>query len=269
MIDITPHSTQRKKGPWWAIGGFGALALIELLISANIRVLQWAPASSIWLRNHEFAFQEVLKFLRAGLWLLVTYYLAGSGSPRAFVQEVQLACPPTRQAFYGMALAAAIGGMDLFAANRRWTAPHPASSWFYQRGQLGLFLFVTFVTTVGPFYQETVFRGFLYPSLRRSWPPILSKALAICMTAYFSFGVLTRSAASAACLCALWWLLCEIKEKTGNTWNCVLASASYNLIVTNYRPVQMSVAAIVILSLVIRKMRGNSPRAPSRACAAD
>jgi len=174
--------------------------------------------------------QAAMKVVLAVVWLIVAYLFSPSRSIARFLQDAGLRSRVTIPGWLCAWAAVGLAMLDRYGAARGMTSPNPVAQGFYHRGVLSLVFFVTFVVSLGPFYEETVFRGFLYKALRETYGRILSTCVIVGLVAYFHRDTLARSLWAAGCLGALWILLCMVREWTGSTWNCVLCHAAYNAV---------------------------------------
>ena len=231
-----------------------ALVVLEVLISLWIRIAQRNPGASSWLIAHEYSAQSVLKVLRFGLWLLAAYFFSGAWSLARFTQSTGLGKWPTLQGWWGCCAAVGIALLDRYGGARGLTIPNPVSHGFYQKGGGTLAFYVLYVTSMGPFYEEVVLRGFLYRALRSSYGWLRSATIVVCAGAFFHWGAATPSLWAAICLILLWVLLCGIVEWTGSVWDCVFCHAAYNAVQVLKWPFYILVM-LLLLALCIRRRR--------------
>ena len=204
-----------------------ALVILEFLISVGLRVAQTNHSFSGWVRDNEY-FILSTKVFRAFAWLGLAYVLSRTPSLRSFMSGAGLSQHPTLLGWGAAWLGAAIGLIALYGASRGWTTPSRVVHSFYSRGGEPLLFFVLFVTSIGPFFEEVVLRGFLYVAFRGTYGRALSTFLVVAITSYFHWNSIHDSLCTAVCLISLWVLLCLLRERTGSVWNCVLVHAAYN-----------------------------------------
>jgi membrane protease YdiL (CAAX protease family) len=222
---MNPENNWKPRNAWqcWL-----ALVLLELVITIWLRTAQNNPASDNWLFTHEYTIQNALKIFRVGLWLSVAFWFSGAQSVRDFIQSTGLNQKPTLLGWWGAWIAIGITLIDHFGVLKGWTSPNRETRGFFSNGGEILVFYVIYVISAGPFFEEVVFRGFLYRAFRGSYGRFLSTVLIICMAAWFHWGAVIHSLWTPACLFSLWILLCVIRERTGSVWNCVLCHAAYN-----------------------------------------
>lgn len=214
---------------WRGWGCILALVMLSAILDGCTRMLlQESYAFREWLRANSTLIQGALKMLLAALWLTIAYLFSGSRSVGRFFEDAGLRSRPTLSGCLGAWGAAGLATLDRYGGVRGMTSPDPTAQTFYHHGGLGLLFFVAFVVSVGPFYEEVVFRGFVYRSLRSAHGWLLTTLVAVSLAAYFHHDTLTRSIWAAGCLSALWILLCVVREHTRSSWNCVLCHAAYN-----------------------------------------
>jgi membrane protease YdiL (CAAX protease family) len=89
---------------------------------------------------------------------------------------------------------------------------------------LNLILFVS------PFLEEPVMRGYLYPALRRSYGILSSVFVILVIAAVFHYRPMLTSLSTGLVMSLLTIVLCVVREKTGNLWNCILCHFLYNML---------------------------------------
>jgi len=187
-----------------------------------------SPWFDSWIRHHLYPARLALKMFRAVFWVAVAYVFSGLRSARLFLENVRLNQKPTMGGWWCAWLAIAIALVDQYLGAKGLLSPNPVGHSFYRNGGAPLLLFVSYVVSVGPLYEEVVFRGFLYGEFRISYGPLRATFLILCITAYFHWDAVTGSFWTPCCLGLLWILLCGLRERTGNVWNCVICHAAYN-----------------------------------------
>ncbi len=226
-----PNELKVRARKWTASGGWGcllALVIFEFLLALAIRVTEVNRSSANWVKVHGYAIQMYTMVLRASVWLVLAYVFSRAPSPRSFISSAGLSRYPTMLGWCGTWLAVGTGLIGLYGTHRGWTAPNRVVHSFYSRGGEPLLFFVLFVTSVGPFFEEVVIRGYLYAAFRGTYGRVLSTFVTISVSTYFHWSSIARSPCTAACLILLWVLLCLLRERTGTIWNCVMAHAAYN-----------------------------------------
>jgi membrane protease YdiL (CAAX protease family) len=222
---MNPENNWKARNAWqcWL-----ALVLLELVITIWLRIAQNNPASDNWLLTHEYSIQCALKVFRVGLWLSVAFWFSGAQSVRDFIQSTGLSQKPTLLGWWGAWIAIGIGFVCHFGVLKGWSSPDRVTRGFINNGGANLVFYVVFVISAGPFFEEVVFRGFLYRALRGSYGRFLSTVIVLCMVAWFHWSAVIHSSWTTACFSLLGILLCVMRERTGSVWNCVLGHAAYN-----------------------------------------
>jgi membrane protease YdiL (CAAX protease family) len=89
-------------------------------------------------------------------------------------------------------------------------------------------MLLTLAVLVAPCTEELLVRGFLYRAWRRSHGVLVSTCLVLCLHFVSHYSTVTRSVFVLLCLDAVEVTLCQIRERTKSTWNCVLCHSAYN-----------------------------------------
>ena len=157
------------------------------------------------------------------------------GFIRNFVNDAGLSRRPTLSGQwpgYGFALwSNQLAFLAHYGALNGWTSRNPLGRAYHKIGGEAWSFFQLYAISVGPFSEEIVLRGFLYRAFRGSYGIIISIILIICVASYYHWEMVSHSVFSFTCLSLVQILLCIIRERTGNTWNCVICHAIYNAIV--------------------------------------
>jgi membrane protease YdiL (CAAX protease family) len=231
-----------------------ALVVFELLVSMWINIAHRNPATSNWLMTHAYALQNALKVFRAGVWLCVAYWFSGLGSYREFSERAGLSQRPDVWGWLGALAALGIAFLHHYGVKEGWTSPSIATKGFVGAGGVTLLFYVGFIITLGPFFEETVLRGFLYQCFRGTFGMVLSTLLILCVTAYFHMDALAHGLWTVFCFTLLGILVCAIKERTGNVWNCVLCHATYNAAGTVTWPFYVSGLVLLLILCAPQKV---------------
>ena len=169
--------------------------------------------------------------IQAGLWIVITYAVSGSVTPRAFLRRVGLSERPTVLGWCSMGAAITIAFFNLYGAARGWTASskRPYDDYGFTPVEF-CFSFLKSSLLV-PLCEETATRGFLYSSFRESYSSALSTGLVLGFSAYFHRGLILHSLFTCVCLGSLWILLCVLRERSSSLWNCILCHGAYNAVI--------------------------------------
>jgi len=208
-------------------------------------------------KTEPFVFQNAIKLFRALLWLLIIYFFSGSRSVRSFWSNVRLNQRPTLAGWVAAWVAILISIIDRYGATNNWTSPNQITRGFFHEGGGALLFYVIYVGTLGPFFEEIAFRGFLYSGLRCKYGQVATTFLVLCVMAYFHLSAMGHSLWTPLCLLSLWALICLTQERTQNLWNCILCHAGYNICAGLAFPACL-VAMIAILPICIWRNKHQS-----------
>jgi membrane protease YdiL (CAAX protease family) len=209
------------------------LMLWEVVMFAVLYlVMDLSPTSKNWIRYHHLFVSSGLSATRAISWLFFTYLFSCTWSFFGFVEGVGLRRMPGRTLWWSVLIAVGIGLLNVYLVTSGWSPPDQhETSYHHQRAEIWLFHSV-FISTLGPLYEEVTLRGFLYKAFRRSYGQVTSTVIVVGVTAYLHWNKSMQSAGALVCLFSLWTMLCILREKTNNVWNCVVCHAAYNFTLT-------------------------------------
>ena len=169
--------------------------------------------------------------IQGGLWLFIALWFSRVQAIRDFLEPVGLKKATDFSGWCAAWLAIGIAFIDHYGVSKGLTEssrqPHPIG---YDTIGLAWCFFALKTIVIVPFYEEAVTRGFLYRAFRDSYGVLLSISLILAVSAYFHWGIVSRSPFSLGCLALLWILICVVRERTGSLWNCLLCHAVYNAI---------------------------------------
>jgi membrane protease YdiL (CAAX protease family) len=232
----TPGRITWKASDAW----FCALVLIalQLWIDGWLRIgARLNPGFAHWLST-VFS-RGTFMVLDCILWLLIVFLFAHAQSVHQFLEHVGL---KQRLTLYGWSAAwgaIAIGLLGRYAVAKGWTPPGERFSAFWYGGVAARwFLIMRFVLMV-PIYEEITMRGFLYRAFRGRYGQFISTTLILCVVTFFHWRLVSHAMFSFVCVESGAILLCVIRERTGNLWNCILFHAAYNATIFLSWPVYM------------------------------
>jgi membrane protease YdiL (CAAX protease family) len=224
-------------------------------------LIQTIPAFASWLDTH-LAFAENSILVLSDCWLLLAAFLCSKSlSVHSFIYNAGLSRRLTLSSWLFACGTIGIALLNHYGVTRGWTAGNQLVRAYHNRGGETWSLFTLYTVSVTPFAEEVGMRGFLYRAFRGSYGFILSILLIICMASFFHWDTVSRSLFSFACLCLFQILLCIIRERTGNTWSCVICHAAYNAIALHQWGICF--AGMLVLLTYCAHARGRKPR-PAR-----
>jgi membrane protease YdiL (CAAX protease family) len=247
--------------PWNATRGLGAALVIMVLSRGMNEAMRLALGSNAafadWLSAHshlaEFGF-NVFKFC---VWIFVAYLFAGRPKTGALISETGFSKRVTIIGWLCAWGAIGIGFLSLWFVQKGWANENlPAKK--HSQGAEAVWLgFLVQTILLSPFVEELVARGFLYRAFRGSfgWGP--STALVLAFQAYFHWGLLSQNMTGFGFVLAFGTVLCAIRERTGNTWNCVLFHVVYNATVLQQWPLAV-IAMVILMPFCDRGVRANN-----------
>jgi membrane protease YdiL (CAAX protease family) len=141
-------------------------------------------------------------------------------------------------------IAAAIGLFNLLGVIQGWDRSAADES---REMVVVVWLLVVGTILIAPFFEEIVFRGFLYGAFRSSYGIVFSTVATMVISSYFHWGLFMISPFGMLCGTILGIFLCWVRERTGNTWVCILCHAAYNATVTRQWMLVLVAIAVVFL----------------------
>lgn len=246
--------------------GFGcAIAIIVLSLGMNgcfRAAYRSEPAAGAWLRAHPYLASGLFHVLQGSVWVLVAYLLAGLRL-KSFFRETGLAARLTFSGWLYAWGAILLGFLQLCFVAEGWSKENRSASSFYQGGFALLLPFLAQAVLLAPFVEETVVRGFLYRAFRGSYGIVPSTILALGFQTYFHWGLISQDPVASVLFLVGGAVLCVIRERTQNTWHCVLFHAAYNAIVLRQWPLCV-IAMAITLGLSARAAPAKDPPHPKR-----
>jgi membrane protease YdiL (CAAX protease family) len=190
--------------------------------------VQIFPLFASWLRAHFVLAANAISFLSDGYGILVAFLCSRALSVRTFVNDVGLSRRPTLSLWPFACGVIAVAFLAHYGASNGWASGNPLAHAYHKIGGEAWSFFQLYAISVGPFAEETILRGFLYRAFRGSYGIIISIILTICVASFDHWDMVSHSLFSLTCLSLGQILLCLIRERTQNTWNCVICHAAYN-----------------------------------------
>lgn len=228
-----------------------ALAVIAFSYLSN-EALRFADNSSEdfarFVRAYPHPVDAVIRVINLLVWLIAPYLISGSGSSRTFAATAGFGSRPNRIGWLLAWGAVGLAILNLLAIQTGLAAPGSGavSKRFYESGNIGGLFFILLTTVVSPFVEENLLRGFLYKALRQTFSVITCTMVVLMVTIYFHWKTVAHDFVSAASLILGGVILCAVRERTRNTWNCYLFHAAYNAAITQ----QWQICAVGLIALI-------------------
>jgi membrane protease YdiL (CAAX protease family) len=192
--------------------------------------VQTSPPFASWLSTHEVLATNAISFLSDGYGILIAFLCSRALSVRNFVSDAGLSRRPTLSGWPFACGVIVVAFLAHYGALNGWASGNPLGRFYHKIGGEAWSFFQLFAISVGPFSEEIILRGFLYRAFRGSYGIIVSIILIICVASYYHWDMVSHSLFSFTCLSLVQIFLCLIRERTQNTWNCVICHAVYNAI---------------------------------------
>jgi membrane protease YdiL (CAAX protease family) len=236
-----PSRTWTSKQAWKC-----SLVLIALSIGTNgwyRAVLHFYPTARQWYWSPAGLTFNAL--LQPTLWLAAVMWFARPRSLRDFLRDAGLIAKPKLSGWLAACAGLGIGFLMLYWGRKHPGPPNSNYRLLYQSGELVWFIEITRRVVLVPVYEELTMRGFLYRAFRTTYGQTVSTFLVLCVDGYFH-----RDAISHSLFWPAWWIaggviLCQLRERTTTTWNCVLFHAAANAAL--FLRWQASVLGVILL----------------------
>jgi membrane protease YdiL (CAAX protease family) len=203
------------------------LIALQLCIDGWLRIgARLNPSFAHWLST-VFS-RGAFMVLDCVLWLLIAFWFARVQSVHQFLGRVGLRRRLTLSGWSAAWGAIAIGLLGRYAVAKGWAPPSQSFRAFWFGGAVARWFFILRIVLIVPVYEEIAMRGFLYRAFRGSYGRFISTALVLCVVTFFHWGLVSRAVLAFVCVESGAILLCVIRERTGNLWNCIVFHAAYN-----------------------------------------
>lgn len=166
----------------------------------------------------------------AGICTLAVAYLARANSVASFCRAVGLDRKPTIYGWFGALAAVGIRvfGHIIYSAGQTKTYPNLEVTEFLGGYGSARFLFL-FPLLYAAFWEELVYRGFLFKAFRGSYSVVISIVLVIAFTVYMHWDEYFQFGLPAILLTAFTMVQCFLREKSNSLWDCILSHLVFNV----------------------------------------
>jgi membrane protease YdiL (CAAX protease family) len=164
-----------------------------------------------------------------GICLLVAAYFARTESLTAFWKGFGLDRKPSNYVWFGVSMALAIRFFGYFMLIHGWgkgVVNHDIIAFKHTLGPDRYFFLVPLLL-LAPFFEESIYRGFLYKAFRGSYSLGISMAIIMLWTAYTHWSYYLHWVA-AFDLSMLAIVQCYLREKSDSLWDCILCHFVFN-----------------------------------------
>jgi membrane protease YdiL (CAAX protease family) len=208
----------------------GMLLLIGFVTTAGVLSLDKTVAHfRAWrLSGWGYCLRSLL--LHYGLYLLIAAYFARTENFHSFFRGFGLDRKPSASAWFGIAMALVIRIFGHLVLVNRWSRGVSNYDISAFRSTVGMarYLYLLPLLAFAPFFEETIYRGFLYKAFRNSYPLWASVALLVAWAAFTHWSYYSVSWVAAVDLSALTIVQCYLREKSDIIWDCILCHMAFN-----------------------------------------
>jgi membrane protease YdiL (CAAX protease family) len=243
--------------------GFECVALLVFLsIEINLAFSAVHDSSSHfaqWHATNRPIFQIAYKLFHLALRIVAAYLCSRLWRPRAFIADLGFSSGPTLAGWFFGWTAILWGILELFLMGSGITESNTEASGFESDGPALWYLYILTIAIISPFVQELLMRGFLYPAFRQSFGFSAATFFVFCAHTYFHWTVMSSDLFAFLNQTLGVVVLCLIREKTKNTWNCFLFHFAFNAIVLRQWMICL-IGMILALSLFLyTRTKNRSP----------
>jgi membrane protease YdiL (CAAX protease family) len=221
-----PDYQWSARDAWKCLGMFlliGTVFAVSVFLfdmhSAAFRLWRW---SGLGLFAQDLVRDSVLLF--------TAIYFARTETLSSFWRGFGLDQKPSEHVWFGIVIALVIRGFGHVMVANGWSpgvSNHELVA-FEKTVGVERFLFLVPPLLLGPLFEETILRGFLYRAFRNSYPWWLSIALIIAWTANTHWSQYSTSWVAAFDLSVLTVVQCYLREKSNGIWDCIVCHMVFN-----------------------------------------
>jgi membrane protease YdiL (CAAX protease family) len=204
---------------------FAAIQALELTAAFAVYILSREYPSTFRLGSPQAAFVVTLCGLLIAMGVTVAF--ARVSSVENFLQAFRLDAPPSAFGTWGFFFGIALALVGLYFARLGWIHD-TALTRHFRFASPGLRILLPIAFLVGPFLEEPIMRGFLYPAFRSSYPAITSMVIIAAMSLTMHPETLSRPGIFTILIITLSCGLCVLREKSNNLWDCIVCHLAYN-----------------------------------------
>lgn len=224
----------------------------------GIRGLLWIgaqadPAVARWFGT--FYFRAGFRLFMVGLLVVFAFWCSRARSIREFLSNAGLRGRPSLFGWWSAWLAIGISLLEVYGIARGWAPRDEHYRAFYNKGGEGLSFLAVWGVVLVPFSEEVLMRGFLYRAFRRSYGKSLSTFLILSLDTFSHWSHVSHSIFVFACMALGIILLCQLLERTGNLWNCVIFHAAHDA--TGFLHWQFSVIGVILFFPICARCESN------------
>lgn len=219
-----PAYTWKARDAWKCLG---FLFVIEIVLGLFVRALETLPPIGKWSATGPGYFCTRLLFYTVGL--LVAAYFARTETLATFWSGFGLERKPTQYAWFGVSMALFLRGFGHIMLALHLGNGVSAYDIYAFRHSVGpaRYFFLVPLLLLAPIFEEAINRGFLYRAFRGSYSLLPSLILLLAWNVLRHWSQYKHWVA-ATDLSLLTLVLCYIREKSGNTWDCILCHLVFN-----------------------------------------
>jgi hypothetical protein len=239
------------KSSWSASRAFQCAASLIILSFFFNQALRVGFGSSIafkhWLTGHSYTVHQAAHLFVNGMWLIVGYLFSGLRPLTAFISGAGLSRRVTFTGWSYSLFAVGLALVDISLIQKGLVHENSSIRKVYAGGEVVWHISMVQTILSGPFVEETVIQGFLFAAFRQNFSLLQSIIIILLFQCYFHLGLVTQDWFSLIIFLISATTLCFVRERTQNTWNCVLFHAVHNA--TALR--QWSLAVTLLLVVVL------------------
>ncbi len=204
---------------------FAVVYGLTVAAAINLFVFSWRWPSAFNLSSSQAAFFVTM----CGLLIAfgVTLAFTKVSSPDKFLKVFRLNHRPTALAGWGVLFGIGLAFLAMYFTRIGWTHDTALTSRFAS-AEPSLHVALSLLLLVGPFLEESMMRGFLYPAFRGSYPRMASTAIVVAMSLLMHPDGLSSPGILTLLIISLNAVLCSLRENSVSLWDCIICHLAYN-----------------------------------------
>jgi membrane protease YdiL (CAAX protease family) len=194
-------------------------------------ILSWLSFFYAGLHNwlHSESGYFLLSIFYSGIYLFAVAYFARTESWKTFFEGFGLNRKPSDYVWFGMVFAIVVVFVSHFIFSHGWVKGYaPFDIKAFRRDVTSERYFYLAPMLLAPFFEEPVFRGFLYKAFRGSYSITVSTILILAVTCLAHWSQYSHSMLSAISISSVTIIQCYLREKSNSLWDCIFCHLAFN-----------------------------------------
>jgi membrane protease YdiL (CAAX protease family) len=222
---VFPDYQSSARDAWKCVG---MILVFEVVLSLVVSGLDSRFHGLHKLHRSGFGF-FFMHTLYSAIFILTAAYFARTESFASFVKAIGLDRKPSDYVWFGVVCALGLRFIAHFIVTNGWMkgyANYDITEFRHTAGPDRYFYLLPLL--LAAFFEEPVFRGFLYKAFRRSYSTPASTILIVAFTAGTHWTQYYHSMVAVIDLSTLAIVQCYLREKSDSLWDCIFCHLAYN-----------------------------------------